>query len=68
MSASQPTTSGNDYLSPSLTNKLYKSITRQYQHYLDQSVPQLYPRWVVLAVLFIIYGVRVYWLQGMILY
>ena len=43
---------------------LKTSLTRQFQYYLDKSVPQITARWIALGLLVLIYCVRVYFLQG----
>lgn len=49
---------------PSFAVKLYRSLRRQFQLALDNSVPLLAARWVALGVTFILYAIRVYLLQG----
>jgi hypothetical protein len=44
--------------------KLARSLANQWQIYLDWSVPHLTPRWVALFFLVLVYGIRVYFLQG----
>lgn len=64
LAATAPSTANNNALAPPFIQRLQKSLRRQFQTYLDKSVPHLIPRWVGLAVLFILYGIRTYYLQG----
>ena len=49
---------------PPFLPRLYRSLSTQFQVLLDKSTPHTAPRWLALAALFLLYGVRVYYLQG----
>lgn len=44
--------------------RLNQAINRTVQHYLDKSSPHVYARWAALAVVVLLYGVRVWLLHG----
>ncbi|GKA25405.1 RER1A-like protein [Tanacetum coccineum] len=39
-------------------------LTQRYQHFLDKSTPHILHRWISFAVIFFIYALRVYFVQG----
>ena len=49
---------------PPFLPRLYRSASTQFQVVLDKSTPHTAPRWLALAALFLLYGIRVYYLQG----
>ena len=49
---------------PPFLPRLYRSLSTQFQLLLDKSTPHTAPRWIALAVCFLLYGIRVYYLQG----
>ena len=49
---------------PPFLPRLYRSLSTQFQLLLDKSTPHTAPRWLGLALLFLLYGIRVYYLQG----
>ena len=49
---------------PPFLPRLYRSLSTQFQVLLDKSTPHTLARWILLAVLFLLYGIRVYYLQG----
>lgn len=49
---------------PPFIVRLVKSVQNAHQRLLDQSTPHPAIRWTVLATLFLLYGLRVYYLQG----
>jgi len=49
---------------PPFLPRFYRSLSLQLQLLLDRSTPHTTARWIGLLILFIIYGVRVYFLQG----
>jgi len=55
---------GGESGTPSFVVRLKRSLGRQWQLYLDMSVPHLIARWVVLGLLVLLYSVRVYFLAG----
>lgn len=63
-----PTASNNTILEetkkPPFAEVLQLKIKQRWQTLLDRMAPQLVLRWIVLAILFGIYFVRVYYLQG----
>lgn len=40
------------------------TLSRRYQHYLDKSTLHVFPRWIAFTVVFFIYALRVYFVQG----
>jgi Rer1 family len=57
-------TSTADQMGPSFLPRLKRGLQRQFQTYLDRSVPHTTGRWIVFALLLILYGFRVFMLQG----
>lgn len=49
---------------PSFSSRLFSSISQRYQKVLDDSVPHATARWLILLLLSLGYGLRVYYLQG----
>mmetsp|Transcript_4704 Transcript_4704/g.7081 ORF Transcript_4704/g.7081 Transcript_4704/m.7081 type:complete len:192 (-) Transcript_4704:1109-1684(-) len=49
---------------PSLSEKVFAQLGRRYQHLLDRSTVYLKTRWITLAVLLVLYLIRVYLLNG----
>ena len=49
---------------PPFLPRVYRQLSVQLQVLLDKSTPHTVARWVLLVVLFLLYGVRVYLLQG----
>lgn len=49
---------------PLANNKAFKSISAKLQFYLDKTTPHTNARWIGLAALLTIYGIRVFFLQG----
>lgn len=49
---------------PPFLPRLFRSLSQQLQLVLDKSTPHVAPRWLFLAVLFFLYALRVYTLQG----
>ena len=49
---------------PPFLPRLFRSLSSQFQLLLDKSTPHTLPRWAALITLFVLYGVRVYYLQG----
>jgi len=49
---------------PSFVLLLRRSLRRKYQHYLDESVPYIWSRWIGFIFLALMYALRVYYLQG----
>lgn len=45
-------------------NKWIFDMSRLYQYYLDKTTPHSVPRWVGTLALFIVYALRVYYIQG----
>lgn len=46
-----------------VSKKLHE-FSRIYQYYLDKTTPHAVPRWVGTAIIALIYGIRVYFVQG----
>ena len=46
------------------TSKLQSAIARKWQHWLDLSAPHTAPRWMLTAVVVLIYCLRVYLING----
>jgi hypothetical protein len=57
--SSTPTT-----IQPSFLSRLKRSIARQYQTNLDNSISYLITRWILLLLFVILYCIRVYLLSG----
>lgn len=45
-------------------NQRVHDVSRLFQYYLDKSTPYMMYRWIGTVVLFVIYAVRVYYIQG----
>lgn len=45
-------------------NKLVKSLSSKLQYYLDKTTPHVHARWAGLAAFIVLYGIRVFFLQG----
>jgi len=58
-------TLGEDPISgPNPVLKFQADVQRKIQHYLDKSTPHYGPRWAATGLVFVIYGLRVYFVQG----
>jgi len=64
MSSSTSGTTTESALSPTFIVRLKRSLARQWQVYMDWSVPHLTARWLFLGFLLFVYCLRVYLVQG----
>lgn len=56
--------STNGFAEPSWADAVQQSLRQRFQHWLDLTVPFLAGRWIGYAILFLIYCIRVYSLEG----
>ncbi|XP_024972525.1 protein RER1A-like [Cynara cardunculus var. scolymus] len=54
---------GNDLKHSSVSEWTY-TVSRRYQHLLDKSTPHVLRRWIGFAIVFFVYALRVYFVQG----
>ncbi|KAA6426157.1 MAG: Rer1 family isoform 2 [Trebouxia sp. A1-2] len=49
---------------PLTDNNTFRKLTRTYRYWVDKSVPHIWSRWLALLGLIVLYGIRVYFVQG----
>lgn len=49
---------------PVTDSNTFKKLSRTYRYWVDKSVPHIWARWLALFVLIVLYGIRVYFVQG----
>lgn len=59
-----PYTTSRDSIQPTFFSRLVNTVQNQWQIQLDRLVPFVVVRWILFAIMFVLFGVRIYFVEG----